>query len=240
MTSIIIPAYNQHELTQRCIEAVIDNTECAYELVLVDNGSTPPLHGARLRNEYNLGFPMAVNQGIRASKGGIVVLLNNDVIVTPGWLERLEWHIHDRYSIVAPKTNYCAGMQRVTIEAYDGEEELSLQAQDFQTIHAYRSTEVQWVIGFCMAFKRVLFDEIGEFDESLWPCSGEEIDFCLKARNAGHRVGIAEDVYVHHYGSRTFMDLQQAGEVDYREVCNRNDKHLAKQWGSEFWQKQAV
>ena len=88
MLSIIIPAFNQHEMTAACIEAVRRHTS-DYELVVVDNGSQPPIDGAAIRNESNLGFPAAVNQGIVAAKGDIIVLLNNDVIVTPGALNRL-------------------------------------------------------------------------------------------------------------------------------------------------------
>jgi predicted SAM-dependent methyltransferase len=90
-----------------------------------------------------------------------------------------------------------------------------------------------------MAFKKSLFDEIGEFDESLWPCSGEEIDFCLKARAAGHKIGIAQDVYVHHEGSKTFQAMESAGQIEYAQIVERNDKHLAEKWG-DFWQKQIV
>jgi predicted SAM-dependent methyltransferase len=87
-----------------------------------------------------------------------------------------------------------------------------------------------------MAFPRALFDELGPFDDSLWPCSGEEIDFCYRARKAGHKIGIAADVYVHHVGSVTLKEMP----VDYQELCKRNDEHLMKKWGGNFWAEQAV
>ncbi len=117
MLSIIIPVWNQHEMTKDCLEAIRANTK-DYEIVLIDNGSDPPIafsipdawarvlepgrdaryvpmvEGAGniqiIYNETNLGFPVAINQGIRAAKGDIIVLLNNDVIVTENWLNRLE------------------------------------------------------------------------------------------------------------------------------------------------------
>jgi len=75
MLSIIIPVYNAHEMTDECILSVMGNTQ-DYELILIDNGSTPPvrkpyagMHDVTLiRNEKNMGFPVAVNQGIRTAK----------------------------------------------------------------------------------------------------------------------------------------------------------------------------
>ena len=106
MISIIIPVFNQHEMTKECLDAIRENTQ-NYQIILVDNGSDPPIpiddfqNGYStpygdifpgdivIRNETNLGFPVAINQGIRASKGDVICVLNNDVIVTPGWTDRL-------------------------------------------------------------------------------------------------------------------------------------------------------
>lgn len=249
MISIIVPVYNQHEMTTECIDAVRARTQ-DYEIIVVDNGSTPWFHYGSpeyyvgreqewiriIRNETNLGFPVAVNQGIRAAKGDIIVLLNNDVIVTPGWAAALVRHL-DQVAIVSPMTNYCAGMQRVTLPAYRDGDELDARAREWARKNAGQSVPVNWVIGFCMAFRRSLYDELGEFDESLWPCSGEEIDFCMRARQAGHDIGIAQDVYVHHFGSQTFGDMARAGQLNYNEIVDRNDKHLSEKWGN-VWAKQ--
>lgn len=237
MISIVIPAYNQHEMTQECVRAIIDHTKDR-EIILVDNGSKPPIAGANIRNEKNLGFPVAVNQGIRAASGDVIILLNNDVIVTPHWAERLAAWL-DQYAIVSPLTNYCAGLQRTQVPLYESTEELDAVASKWSEDHAGQSQPVNWIIGFCMAFPKSLWEELGEFDESLWPCSGEEIDFCLRARKAGHRVGIARGVYVHHAGSQTFRDMQTAGQIEYNKIVDRNNAHLAQKWG-ESWVRQAA
>jgi GT2 family glycosyltransferase len=244
MLSIVIPSYNQHEMTQDCLSAIRANTR-DYELILVDNGSTPPYsvesvhkRGSLIRNENNTGFPFAINQGIRQSRGDVILLLNNDCIVSAGWAFWLMHHL-ETYSIVSPVTNYCAGIQRVTAPVYHNEGELAQVAEKWAKDHAGESQEVNWVIGFCMAFKKSLWEEIGPFDESLWPCSGEELAFCLRARHTGHRIGIASAVYVHHHGSQTFKDLEQSGQVKYNEICARNEKHVMEKWG-EFWTKQLI
>jgi GT2 family glycosyltransferase/predicted SAM-dependent methyltransferase len=261
MLSIIIPVFNQHEMTRECIKAVLQHTK-DFEIIVIDNGSEPRLEWADLGlrvgdviycNDTNLGFPAAVNQGIRIAKGETIVLLNNDVIVTPDWMNRLRFYIEPKtrlektesddgfnlheityppaYSIVGPLTNYCTGLQHTLIPVYRNAMELDSRAMDWQVSHASETQEVNYVIGFCMAFRKSLFDEIGDFDENLWPCSGEEVDFCLRALQAGHKIGIAKDVYVHHEGSQTL----KAMDVDYAEICKRNNDHLAEKWGPNFW-----
>ena len=246
MLSIIIPVYNQHDMTDECILSVLENTK-DYELVIIDNGSEPAIkkpyaghHDVTLiRNEKNLGFPVSVNQGIRASKGDVICLLNNDVIVTPGWAERLiKWL--DHFSIVGPCTNYAAGIQGVMVGNYTSKEGLNDEANEMSENYQDSAEEVNFIIGFCMLFKKSLFDEIGEFDESLWPCSGEEIDFCFRAVEVGHKIGVAYDVYVHHFGSQTFEQMQEAGQLNYMDVCKMCDDHLAKKWGNDFWQRQII
>jgi len=246
MRSIIIPVYNQHDFTDECLFAVREHTKDC-EIIIIDNGSTPPyqppfsgfIETLVIRNEENKGFPAAVNQGIRAAKGDIIILLNNDVIVTPEWADRLTRWLND-YAIVGPVTNYSAGVQRVTIGVYECKDELNKEAAAWSEDFDGELEEVNFVIGFCMAFKKALFDEIGEFDESLWPCSGEEIDFCFRAREAGHGIGVVHDCYVHHEGSQTFGDMESAGLVKYKDICDRNDAHLAKKYGADFWMRQAV
>lgn len=242
MVSIVIPVYNQHDMTEECISAIRENTsDC--EIIVVDNGSDPPfkmpflgfMDSRVIRNGENKGFPVAVNQGIRAAKGDTIILLNNDVIVTPGWAERL-LNVLDEYSIVGPMTNYVAGMQKAQIGTYTNIEELNRAADQWAESAEGEVFPVNFVIGFCMAFKRALFDEIGEFDESLWPCSGEEIDFCFRAKTTGHQIGIVAGCYVHHEGSQTFKAI----DVDYEAICKRNDAHLAEKWGEGFWNMQAV
>lgn len=237
MLSIIIPVYNALAMTADCLEAIRANTR-NYEIVLIDNGSDPPVEASKIRNETNLGFPVAVNQGIRAAKGDVIVLLNNDVIVTPGALNRLSDLLSD-FSIVAPVANYCAGLQQeAVLPTYNNDQELFEVARKWSEDNMGKTREVNFVIGFCMAFKKCLFGEIGPFDETHWPCCGEEIDWCFRARMTGHKIAVACDVYVHHVGSQTFKAMEAKGLVEYHHVCYRNDRYLEKKWGPNIWGRQ--
>jgi glycosyltransferase involved in cell wall biosynthesis len=244
--SVCVPIYNLHEFSQIAIQAVLDNTtDC--ELIIVDNGSTPPfkppfsgfIETTLIRNEENLGFPAAVNQAIRAAKGDVIVLLNSDVIVTPKWSDKLLAGLNE-FSIVGPVTNFSAGIQGVEPEIYSSTDGLYKSAEQWAENYGDEILEVNFVIGFCVAFRKSLFDEIGEFDESLWPCSGEEVDFCFKARELNHRIGVVLGCYVHHEGSQTLTAMERDGQINYDEICKRNDEHLEKRWGANIWERQSL
>lgn len=234
MLSIVILAHNEHEMTRECLAAVYAHTR-DYEVILVDNGSEPPIAGATIRNTQNLGFPAAVNQAIRASHGDVICLLNNDCIVTPGWAERLVPML-ERFAIVGPMTSFAAGVQLTGVPVYYDADGLAEVARAWTAGRAGRELSVNWVTGFCFLFKRSLFGELGDFDESLWPCSGEEIDFCLRARAKGYAIGIAQDIYVHHEGSVTLRAVDPAVDA----LITRNNKHLADRWKRDIWGNQLL
>jgi len=247
MISIIMPVLDQYEMTVQCIQTVWEHTR-DFELVIVDNGSDPPFKPpfsgfnqlSVIRNAENRGFPAAVNQGVKAARGDIIILLNNDVFVTPGWAEKLVSALNG-FDIVGPVTNYCAGMQKVQIDEYQNLDELYGSAETLAHHFGDSVTQVNFVIGFCMVFKKSLFDELGDFDESLWPCSGEEVDFCFRAGEKGYRIGIVNGCYVHHEGSKTFEKLEHENKLNYVEVFNKTNRHINKKWHmTNFWEKQAM
>ena len=245
MLSIIIPIWNKHDMTDECIQSVMENTESGtYNIVLIDNGSDPPykppfsgfndIHV--IRNEENTGFPHAANQGIKAATGDVVVLFNNDIVCTPRWAERLLGWL-DEFDIVAPMSNLVGGMQQTVIGSYQSRDELDEASETFSQENEGLYTEVNFAV-VSMFIKKSIFDDIGYLDESLWPCCGEDLDFGFRAREAGYRIAIANDVYVHHEMSQTFKAMQDAGLTDYGKVVDQNNEHLAKKWGKNFWHNQ--
>lgn len=237
MLSIIIPVLNQHKMTEICLDLVEKHTpKGSYEIILIDNGSSPPAwEGLKRRGELiiihntsNLGFPMAVNQGIKAAKGDVICLLNNDVFVSSTWTKMLDY-LKDGVGIVGPMTGYASGIQKILLPLYESDEELEERAIDFHRSNPHAIREVNWVIGFCMMITREVIDKVGPLDESGWPCCGEEVDFCLRARQKGFRIGIARDIYVHHQGSVTFRETHSTNE--YNALCRKNSDYLYKKWG---------
>jgi GT2 family glycosyltransferase len=103
--SIVVPVYGKPLLTFTCLKSVQRTARRRYEVIVVDDASpepsTPrcaPVTGVRFeRNAANLGFIGACNRGATLARGAIVVFLNNDTIVTPGWLDALT-DVFDRAS----------------------------------------------------------------------------------------------------------------------------------------------
>ena len=238
MFSIIIPVHNQMEMTQACIESIVVNTD-DYEIIIVDNGSSlkvdidfyySELPVKMICNKENLGFPKAVNQGIEASNGDVVVILNNDVIVTSHWLENLQWHLSNGLDMVGPCTNSISGPQQVLIDKYDNEQELNTAAMAFQLKNAFQSMPFHRLVFYCVAIKREVIDTVGLLDEIYTPGNCEDDDYCMRAISAGFKLGIAKDVFVHHFGSVTHKALG----IDYQELIARNQKILNERWGGGY------
>lgn len=125
LTSIILLTYNELAYTQACIESIRRNTAQPYELIVVDNGSAD---GTRawlaqqpdiqlIANETNLGFAKGANQGLQTATGVNLLLLNNDTVVTAGWLRRLLTHLHAAPSVglVGPVSNCVSGPQQIPV-----------------------------------------------------------------------------------------------------------------------------
>jgi GT2 family glycosyltransferase len=227
--SIIIPVCNNHDLTRACLESIERYTQ-NYEIIIVDNGSSPAWTGSEkiIRNEKNLGFPVACNQGIREAKGEVVVLLNNDTVVSPHWLERLEAHFVN-YDIVGPLSNFISGPQQLFINPPLLPAGLPEFAEQIYQRNIGRSTPFFRLVFFCVAIKREVIEKIGLLDEIFSPGNLEDDDYCMRAIDAGFHLGIAQDVLIYHKGSATHKSLNLA----YSELLATNLAKFQIKWPAE-------
>lgn len=240
LVSIVILTHNQRAYTEECLAALERHTPEPYEVILVDNASTDGTAGwlaelaaadDRYRlicNPTNRGFAVGCNQGLAAARGEYLVLLNNDVIVTPDWLGGLlECHQRNPLAgIVGPFTNNASGIQGLGAAAYDSEGGLDRFATIFRTRNRFRRITSRRLVGFCMLFHRRLYLEIGGLDERFGTGNFEDDDLCLRAAIAGHVNLVAGDVYVHHHGSITFAG---AG-IDYHASMSGNRRLFQDKW----------
>ena len=225
-TSIIIPVKDNQRLTEECIRSIKENTS-DYEIIIVDNGSTPAYSGEGkiIRNEENLGFPKAVNQGIVESTGDTIVILNNDTIVTPHWLDYLIAHF-DKYDIVGPVTNNISGPQKIEIPEYKNEDEFYTITEKYSHDHKGESMPWHRLVFYCVAIKKEVINRIGLLDEQFTPGNFEDDDFCLRAIEAGFRLGIAQDVFIHHIGQATHKSLN----LDFKKLMETNQAKFMAKW----------
>ncbi len=241
LTSIIILALNGLEDTRLCLESVRRCTPAPYELILVDNGSTDGTgdyfkdyarkhaHARVILNAANNGFAGGNNQGLALARGDFVVLLNNDTVVTPGWLEGMMrvFAAHPETGIVGPMTNYVSGPQLVANPAYQSLDQLPAFAAQWQEAHRGQAPEIHRVVGFCLMARRQVLDRIGGLDEAFINGNFEDDDFCLRALCAGFKARMAQEVFIHHTGSRTFRNAR----MDYQQNMLANWEVFKSKWG---------
>ncbi|WP_243370205.1 glycosyltransferase [Geotalea sp. SG265] len=240
LTSIIILTFNQLEYTRECLSSIQKHTPENHEVIFVDNGSKDGTvkwlrqqmkshkNYRLMENKKNLGFAKGCNQGIAAAKGDYLLLLNNDVVVTEGWLtgmlECLE--ASAEYGIVGPMTNNIAGPQQLLSVPYANMDEMQAFAAGFRSAHRHRRIPVKLAVGFCMLARRSLADKVGMLDEAFALGNFEDDDFCLRASMAGLQSVIAGDVFIHHHGSRTF----EGNKIDFKAAMAANRKVFDRKW----------
>jgi glycosyltransferase involved in cell wall biosynthesis len=297
--SIIIPCWNQLEFTRQCIAALLRHTHGPWELIIIDNGSTDgtaaylanlrdaaPLPVTLISNTRNLGFPAAINQGLRCARGDYLVLLNNDVVVTEGWLNQLvglasikapaergeapagasgvsevrnaypgenitvidlnpgresgnrpaqsqpgtpsnALNPRSRIALVGPMSNYAAPPQLVEEVPYRDLSELHLFARQWRDKHRGKWVRARKLSGFCVLMKRAVYEAIGGLDEQFGLGFFDDDDLAERARRAGFELAVACDLFVHHFGSRTFA----GNGIDAAKLLEENAVRFAAKWG---------
>lgn len=237
MTSIIIPTYNGLTLTRSCIESIRRHSRPGtYEIIVVDNGSTDGTFAwlrsqpdvRVIRNDANEGFPRACNQGLRAASGDSLLLLNNDTIVTPRWLDQLTAALYSdaRIGAVGPVTNAASYYTAMPV-TYKNQEEMMRFADEFNRSDSAKWEERLKLIGFCLLFKRQVYETIGPLDERFSPGNFEDDDYCVRMLLSGYRLLLCTDTFVHHEGSATYKK-NMAKHVHDMQI---NIHRFSEKWG---------
>jgi GT2 family glycosyltransferase len=177
------------------------------EVVIVDNGSTPPLEFATIRLDHNHGFSAGSNRALEAATADVAVFLNNDIeVVEAEWLEKLVASVEPGVLVGARLRNDAHG-------AVDG--------------HAF-----PYLDGWCLAGMREDLREIGGFDETFAePAYYSDNDLCLRARLAGMRLRECPVGLLHKEnktaGPGFRPDVQAATQANYQRFAERARKFMA-------------
>lgn len=234
-TSIIIVTHNQLAYTRQCVDSIRLRTDEECELIFIDNGSTDgtveylrSIPGAIVvANQTNRGFPAAVNQGLQRATGNNILLLNNDTIVTTGWLRRLLTVLYSdpKIGMVGPVSNEVSGEQRIEV-SYGNMAELDGFAWDWGRVHGHELLQTDRLVGFCLLIRREVIERIGGFDEQFGIGCFEDDDFCRRALAAGYQAVVVRGAFVHHFGSITF----RSSDIDFAEVLSENQRRFDQKW----------
>ena len=234
---IVIAVWNLKEYTKNCIESIIKNTEYPYRLIVTDNGSEvetkeyleslkndPRLktHDYTLiRNEKNFGATKALNQGLELSKGKYAMILNNDTLVTKGWLTEMVKvaELSDEIGIVNPNSNNLGNRVPwwMSIDRY---------AEKLMKRYKGQYMEMATAVGFCYMVKREVVNKIGILSEEYGLGNFEETEYSIRAARIGYKSVFSLGSYVWHKEHASF-DLID----DFEEMFTKNQKMFYEIFG---------
>lgn len=219
--SIVILTWNSTDLLQECLASLPQAaTQDLCEVIVVDNGSrgkTP----AALRfafpwmqlviNRRNRGVAPGRNQGMQLTRGEYIILLDDDTVVPPETFDRLLAYMdgHPEVGLCGPKLLDSEGRLQLTCRLFPTlgdklarqlpfafarrmRQEAELEDWDHQTIR-----EVDYVIGACQVIRRTALAAVGLLDERIF-YGPEDVDLCLRLRQAGWKVVYNPEAVVLH------------------------------------------
>jgi len=237
-TSIIVLTHNNLQFNKLCIESIREYTEKGtYEIIVVDNHSTDGtaewLKTQKdikvILNDENVGFPKGCNQGIEAAyRGNDILLLNNDTIVTPNWLSNLKKCLYsdNKIGAVGPVTNSCSYYQAIPTD-YTNLNEMFKFAERFNVSDSTKWEQRIKLVGYCMLIKRSVVEKVGLLDERFTPGNFEDDDYSLRIQEAGYKLFLCKDTFIHHFGSATFNNIK----LDYTRLIKENERKFKEKWG---------
>lgn len=244
----VIVNYNGSIFLDPCLRALFACDAPPSEVVVVDNASTDdslqelaawPRADVR-PSQVNLGFAGGANLGIRATEAPLVVVLNPDVEVDPGFGAALQ-----RVFVAAPRLGAAGAKLRYpdknTIQHAGGVVEHPLLTTHHRGYGEPDQgqwdspADVDFVTGGAMALRRTAFDDVGGFDEDFFPAYYEDGDLCFRLRAAGWQVRYEPSLTASHFEGSTL-----GRSISYFRCFHKNRlrfalKHLSHDvWWNEF------
>ena len=231
--SVIVVNWNTCDLLEKCLERLaVASQNISHEIIVIDNGSTdgsidmvrsvfPSIH--LLENAENLGFPKAINQGIKESAGELVVLVNSDIFVSSDSLVNLvryldenpevaavgpqliDRHVHLQYSCGFAPSPLTAFKQFIGIHAMFGGRSRGVYARSKST---RKKLYVDWLSAACLVIRMKAINDVGFFDESHFMYA-EDTEYGLRLRDNGWKLTLLPWVRVLHLGGASSSDTSE-------------------------------
>jgi GT2 family glycosyltransferase len=242
--SVVILVYNNVSLSKISIDSVLSRSKYPnFEVIIVDNHSDQPtikmLQGYKnnkqviqIFNSDNYGFSKGNNIGMQKSTGRYIILLNNDVRVTPGWIERLVYHAKAANTgLVGPVTNSIGNESKINIyyNLHD-EDDIEGKSADYVYAHWGETLHLNNLAAFAWIKSRQVYQTIGELDERFGRGLFEDDDYCARVRHANLDIICAEDAFIHHHGGAS----THWKSSNYQQLFNENKEKFEKKWGIKW------
>ncbi|MBW2618016.1 MAG: glycosyltransferase family 2 protein [Deltaproteobacteria bacterium] len=268
LTSVVVISAERGKETRRCVESILQHTTQPFEVIVSDVGSSsetldtitaledaqPNIHV--IYNEHSTGTTGQRNQGVFFSRGEYLVFMDNDVIVLPGWLERLQKTMaqDEGIGLVGAKllkteieeVYYC-GCHAVTLEKEGKVYGIGLNKSGplanlgRNDPVVMKGGEAPWYPTTCLLARRKVFFEVGGFDDLIAGrgifIANEDKDLSLAVRKAGYKIyycPAAEAIHAHDYAG---ADRQDDYHSKYRlrmEQIEKDTAYFVRKWAITF------
>ncbi|MBD5778700.1 glycosyltransferase [Pelagicoccus sp. NFK12] len=252
--SIVIPTKDWPDLISQCVDSILENTTYPnYEVLVVDNQTKDPtalkyLKSVQkdprvkvLRFDRSFNYSAINNYAVSQSDAEVICLLNNDTeVITPDWLEELVSHaIRPEIGVVGAKLLYpddhiqhagiVLGIDGVAKHAFR-----FLHKDDFGHVHRANLIS-QWsaVTGACLAFRRCLWTRLHGLDEENLSIAYNDVDFCLRCREAGFKTILTPYALLYHKESTTRGWDQTPAQL---ALHHTEAAYMYKRWPKEIQQ----
>lgn len=241
---VLIPVHNNWATTELCLRSLMMTTvDTPYRLMIVNDGSTdvtseklagiPGIDVVQL--DENVGFLRAVHAGFAAADEPYVVLLNNDTVVTDGWLDPLYRTMRDDPStgVVGAKLLYPNGiLQEAGSLIFSNGAGVNYGKGDDADRAWYASPrEVDYCSGACIIVRHSVWDRTGGFDLDFAPAYYEETDFAFSVRKAGFRVLYQPASRIYHFEGVTYGRDESPKK---KALMSNNRSRLQAKWATEL------
>jgi len=242
--SVIIPVYNQFDYTARCLLSLADHlTLIPFEIVVVDDGSCDQTQEVLskvswlryYRNSNNVGFVGSCNKGVELAKGDVLLFLNNDTLVLPGWMDSL-------WSVLSSRNDAGSVGSMLIYPDYSLQDAGGLVFSDGTAANRGKGCDlsdpdynyvrpVDYCSGASLMIRRDLFNQCGGFDTCFSPAYFEDtnLGFCIK--QAGFKNYFQPESKIIHFEGVTAGKNKSTGIKSYQV---RNHAQFFEKWKSSL------
>lgn len=236
--AVLVPTRNRVELLSACLDSLRSTSYRNYEVVVVDNESDDPatLHYLercpetvlRIDTQGRFDFAQLLNRAVAAVDAEYILFLNNDTEVVHGrWLAQMVGYL-GRAGVGAvgarllfpDRTIQHAGVIHGLAHGLAGHAFAGLPEDDSGYLsYAALPRNCSAVTGACLLTRREVFLELGGFDEARFPVSYNDVDFCYRLVDAGHRIVYCPDAeLIHHEGVSRGRNLDPGSPSAFRAL----------------------
>jgi len=252
LVSVIVPTRDALGLIRKCVESLLEKTTYPFfEILLLDNQSTDAdvlTYFAQITKHEKVkvlsydkpfNFSEMNNFGVREACGEAVCLLNNDTeVISPGWLEELIGNLlQPKVGVVGAKLYYPNGLVQHAGDLVgvggiaDHAHKYFLYEDAGYCNRAATAQEFSAVTGACMVTWRALFQRLGGLDGLNLPVSFNDVDYCLRVREAGYRVVWTPHAELYHHES---VSRGKDFSPKKKRQSAREAAYMSKRWKNEL------